>query len=103
MHYNVSEIDSTTRYQYIFDDNSSCAFLVGKTGIIYIEIKQEVPFKELVNALNEVSNIISKEGITPTININNSTNFLKNLAKAAGFKKIPCRGISFSVWVKNWE
>lgn len=101
MHYNVSEIHSTTRYEYIFDDNSSCAFLVGKTGLIYIEIKQTVPFKELIKALNEVSDIISEKGLIPTININNSTNFLKNLAKSAGFKKIPCRGISFSVWVKH--
>lgn len=101
MHYNVSAIDSATRYEYIFDDNSSCALLVGKTGVIYIEIKQDVPFKDVVKALNEVSEIISKEGLIPTININNSTNYLKKLARAAGFKKIPCRGISFSVWVKN--
>jgi len=101
MHYNVSTIDSTTRYEYIFDDNSSCALLVGRTGLIYIEIKENVPFKEMVKALIEVSDTISKEGLIPTININNSTTFLKNLAKTAGFKKIPCRGISFSVWVKQ--
>ena len=101
MHYNVSTIDSATRYEYIFDDNSSCALLVGKTGLIYIEIKQKVPFKELVKALKEVSKIISKKGLISTININNSNYFLKSIAKAAGFKKIPCRGISFTVWVKH--
>ena len=101
MHYSVSEISDITRYEYVFEDNSSCAFLVGKKGFIYIVIKQKVPFKEVVKALKEVSNMISEKGLIPTININNSTDYLKNLAKASGFKKASCRGISFSVWVKH--
>ena len=101
MHYEISKVDSTTRYKYTFEDNTSCVFNVSGAGIIYIDIREKISFDFLCSALNEVSEIISKSGSIPTINIKNSNDFLKVLAKKAKFKKITSRGVSFSVWVKH--
>lgn len=98
MHYTISKINSTTRYKYTFEDNTSCMFSVSKGGIIYIDIKQYIPFEFICSALNEVSDIIAQQGIVPKININNSNDFLKVIAKKCKYKKTPSRGISFSVW-----
>lgn len=101
MHCNVSEIDTTIRYEYTFDDNTSCVFTVSKAGIIYIDIRENILFEFLCNALDEVSNVIIEKGFTPTINIKKSNIFLQILARKAGFKQIYSRGISFSVWVRH--
>lgn len=101
MHYIVSVIDSAKRYEFTFVDNTKCAFSVSKTGIIFIETNEYVKTGYLCNALKEVSLKVEEEGLTPTINIKNSNKFLKGLATKAGFTKIPCNGISFSVWVKR--
>jgi len=97
MHYNVSKIDSTTRYKYTFEDNTSCIFSVSKAGIIYIDIREKIEFEFLCGALEEVSNIITEKGLIPTINIKKSNTFLKILVKKAKFKPIHSRGVSFSV------
>jgi len=102
MHYTVSVIDSTKRYEFKFADNTTCSFSVDKTGIIFIELKEYITPKYLCNALKEVSFKTAEESLTPTINIKNSNKFLKGIATRAGFKKLPCNGISFSVWVKRW-
>lgn len=101
MHYDVSKIDSTTRYEYAFEDEKKCVFLVSEAGIIYIDIKEKISYDFLCSALEEVSNIIAEKGLTPTINIKNSNVFLKILAKKAKFKPIYSRGVSFSVWVRH--
>ena len=101
MHYTVSVVDSTKRYEFTFEDNTSCAFSVSKTGIIFIEVKEYIQYEYLCSALDEVSLKTAEEGLTPTINIKNSNKFLKVLATKTGFKKVPCNGISFSVWVKR--
>jgi len=101
MHCDVSKIDSTTRYKYTFEDNTSCVFLVSKAGVIYIDIRERILYDFLCCALEEVSNMIAERGLTPTINIKNSNIFLKVLAKKAKFKQIYSRGVSFSMWVRH--
>lgn len=99
MHCTISTLDKTTRYKYnTLDGKYFFAFSVSETGLIYIEIKMYVPFEYLVAGLNEVTNILIKKCIIPKINISNSKEFLKILAKKCGYRKIPSRGISFSVW-----
>lgn len=100
MHYTITKANSTTRYKYIFENNTSCVFLVDKAGIIYIKIRESIPFEFLTAALNEVTDIIIQNGLTPKINIKNSNIFLKILAKKCKYRKIPSRGISFSIWTR---
>lgn len=101
MHYTVSVVDSTKRYEFTFEDNTSCVFFVSKTGIISMDVRKYIQTEYLSSALNEVTLKTAGEGLTPTINIKNSNKFFKALAENAGFEKIPCNGISFSVWVKR--
>lgn len=100
MHYTVSNDDSTTRYKYTFEDNTSCMFSVSKAGIISIETWEIVPFESICTALNEVTNMVIQEGMIPKINIKNSNKFLNNLAKKCNYRKIPSKGISFSIWTR---
>ena len=101
MRCNVSFIDKTIRYDYTFEDNTKCTFLVEEKGIIFIQIKETILFEYLCLVLDEISSELLAKDLTPTINIKNSNNFLKVLARKAGFKKINSRGISFSVWVRH--
>lgn len=101
MRCSISKVDSTIRYDYTFEDNTKCTFLVEKGGVIFIEIKERILFEYLYKALDTVSYTILEQGLIPTINIKNSNNFLKILAKKSGFKKIKSTGISFSVWVRH--
>ena len=101
MHYKISENDYSTRYDYTFEDNTTCAIFVSKTGLIDIGIKEILLEENLCNALVEVSNIISDKNLTPTINIKKSNNFLRGIAQAAGFTENYSMGVSFSVWVKR--
>lgn len=100
MHYAISKADLTTRYEYTFENNTSCVFLVDESGVIYIKIRESIPFKFLIAALNEVTDIIIQNGLIPKINIKNSNNFLKFLAKRCKYRKIPSKGISFSIWTR---
>ena len=103
MHYSVTKCDSATRYEYTFEDNTSCVFSVNKVGIIYIDSKEKVKTKYLREALREVSDNILERGLIPKINIQNSCKFYRDLAAMSGFKKLPSRGVSFSVWVRRWK
>jgi len=99
MHCKVSGVNSTIRREYTLDSGEKFVLEINKGGVIYIHIREMIPFEFLCEALEEVCSIIFERGQTPTININNSTAFLKILAKKAGFRKIPSsRGMSFSVW-----
>lgn len=100
MHYTTSTIGLTTRYEYSFENNTSCVFLVSNGGVIYIDIRETIPFEFLSAALNEVSDVVVQKGVIPKINIKNSNNFLKILARKCKYKKIPSKGISFSVWIR---
>jgi len=101
MRYTTSIIDSSTEYAFIFDDNTRCKFFVNSGGVIYIDIKERISYDFLCSALNEITNIVIQKGLNPKININNSTTFLKVLVKKCGYKKLPAKGVSFSVWVKK--
>lgn len=103
MYYNVSTIGSRKRYKYVFENGTSCVFIVEQAGIIYIEIKETIPFEYLCAALDEVCDTILEKKLVPTINIKNSNHFLKRLAKKSGFKQVPSKGISFSVWIRKSE
>lgn len=100
MHYTTSIIGSTTRYKYFFENNTSCVFLVSKVGIIYIDIKEKIPNEFLSTALNEVTDIVVRKGYAPKINIKNTNFFLQNLARKCKYRKIPSKGVSFSVWIR---
>lgn len=100
MQYTITTIDSSTRYTYTFEDNTSCVLSVGSGGVIYIEIKEYIPYQFLCSALNEVSDFVAQKGMTPKINIANSNGFLKILAKKCNYRKLPSRGVSFSIWTR---
>jgi len=99
MRYTTTVINSSTEYAFIFDDNTRCKFTVNTGGVIYIDIRESIPYEFLCAALNEVTSLTIQKGLSPKININNSTTFLKILVKKCGYRKLPARGISFSVWV----
>ena len=101
MHYKISENDYSTRYEYTFEDNTTCIISVSKMGIIDIDTKERLLEDNLCNALIEVSDIISDKNLTPTININKSHAFFRSVARAAGFTENYSMGVSFSVWVKR--
>lgn len=105
MHYNISENDYSIRYEYTFEDNTTCVISVSKTvtktRIIDFHVKEKLLEENLCNALIEVSNIILNKDLTPTINIKKSNAFLRGIAQTAGFTENYSMGVSFSVWVKR--
>ena len=101
MRHTVTVIGSSTEYAYTFDDNTRCKFTVNRGGVIYIKIREKISYNFLCAALNEVTDTTIQKGLNPKININNSTTFLKILVQKCGYRKLPARGISFSVWVPS--
>lgn len=90
--------NGTTRYTFYFEDYTSCIFSVSKGGIIDIIFKEHILEEFLCEALKKVTDKVIEEDMIPKINIKNTNSFLKNVVKRCAYRKLPCQGISFSIW-----
>lgn len=99
MIYKTEQTDNgTTRYTYYFENDISVNLLVDKNGLINIILKEHLDKDFLCEVFKDVTNKVIDKDLIPKINIKNSNCFLQSVAEECAYRKIPCKGISFSIW-----
>lgn len=98
MEHTIQKVGNNTWYCYQFSENSSCTFELYPGNVVYIRIRGNTDFEQVKQALNDITDHLSKSGIIPQINIKKKNHYLQCLVRQCGYYMIAAKKFSFNIW-----